>query len=880
MTKFDLTKQPSYPGEVASSPNTFENGTFTSKAPPPYSAVMGLQNGTAEKREEENEEEKEKKEKEEKKPMVGIGELFSFTTTKDRVLLVLGVIFACVQGATFPLLLIVFGDMTDSFIDTGKFDNWWEINGDNITSSTNLTRDDFMNFSPELQDYLEQNNLTHYEELLGNAAMDQFIRRMNNNTWYYLGLGGIVLIVGFGQLTCWLTTSYSQCQRIRTELFRAILRQDIGWFDTHEVGELNTRLSDDVNKIQEGIGDKLGQFFQYFSTFIGGFVVGFVYGWQLTLVILAISPLLAISGAAMAWLGSAFTSKELKAYARAGAVAEQALSSIRTVMAFGGEKKECLRYDGNLTEARSFGVKKGTINGSALGVVFFILNCSYALAFWYGNQLVRSGKNSGGDILVVFFSVLVGAFSLGNAVPNIQFFSTARGAAHAVYSIIKQVPSIDSSSKEGKTLPNMKGNVEFRDVRFNYPSRKDVNILQGVNLKVEVGQTAALVGASGCGKSTIVQLIQRFYDPDEGTVLIDGVDIKELNINWLRQHVGVVSQEPILFATTIGENIRYGRDGVTQNDVEAACKKANAHDFIMKLPRKYDTLVGERGVQLSGGQKQRIAIARALIKDPKILLLDEATSALDTESESIVQSALDKARQGRTTLVIAHRLSTIRNADIIMGFNNGVVEETGTHEELMKFGGIYYILVTNQTRKNDDDEDPEEEYVQIEDEGGRKRLVSISSVGKDSLKRSMSVTSKDDLKRRNSIVSKSENEEESLPEPPMGRILSMNAPDWPYILGGCICALINGAIQPTFAIVFSEIIAVFADLDPNEQEKRAIMYSLIFVGIGVVQGLAMFLQSLFFAISGENLTISIRRGVFKAMMQQVRVCSKKVKWNG
>ncbi|ELU15263.1 hypothetical protein CAPTEDRAFT_186799 [Capitella teleta] len=215
-------------------------------------------------------------------------------------------------------------------------------------------------------------------------------------------------------------------------------------------------------------------------------------------------------------------------------------------------------------------------------------------------------------------------------------------------------------------------------------------------MKASVGQTVALVGSSGCGKSTTVQMIQRFYDPEEGGVLIDGIDVRKLNIGWLRSNMGVVSQEPVLFGTTIKENIRYGREGVTDDEIINATKHANAYDFIMKLPKQLETLVGERGAQLSGGQKQRIAIARALVRDPKILLLDEATSALDTESESTVQSALDKARMGRTTIVVAHRLSTIRNADLIYGVKDGVVQESGSHDELMEKQGIYYQLVTNQ----------------------------------------------------------------------------------------------------------------------------------------------------------------------------------------
>ena len=251
-------------------------------------------------------------------------------------------------------------------------------------------------------------------------------------------------------------------------------------------------------------------------------------------------------------------------------------------------------------------------------------------------------------------------------------------------------------SEEGDKPEEYDSTIRLKDVTFAYPTRPDIKVMENFSIDIEVGKTYALVGPSGCGKSTIIQLIQRFYDPLSGEVFVGGKDVRQLNTKWLRQHIGVVSQEPVLFDTTIAENIKYGKEGSTVAEVETAAKNANAHDFISALPEGYNTLVGEGGTQLSGGQKQRIAIARALIRDPKILLLDEATSALDTESEAIVQQALDAARAGRTTIVIAHRLSTIQNADVIASISNGKIVEKGTHSELMDKGGLYYELVTAQ----------------------------------------------------------------------------------------------------------------------------------------------------------------------------------------
>ncbi|KAK7008941.1 multidrug resistance protein 1 [Biomphalaria glabrata] len=258
--------------------------------------------------------------------------------------------------------------------------------------------------------------------------------------------------------------------------------------------------------------------------------------------------------------------------------------------------------------------------------------------------------------------------------------------------------TIDSSSTDGVQPETLTGRIQFKNVHFNYPSRPNVKILSGLDLTVNRGQTVALVGASGCGKSTVIQLLMRFYEPTMGKVCLDGVDLRDINIKWLRKNIGLVGQEPVLFGKSILENIRYGRDGATMEEVAKACKDANAYDFIMKMPEQFETHVGERGAQLSGGQKQRIAIARALIKKPRILLLDEATSALDNTSEAIVQDALDRASKGRTTIIIAHRLSTIKNADIIIVLDKGSVAEKGTHDELMSKRGLYYNLVSSQIK--------------------------------------------------------------------------------------------------------------------------------------------------------------------------------------
>ncbi|XP_006170546.3 multidrug resistance protein 1 [Tupaia chinensis] len=776
-----------------------------------------------------------KDKKKEKKPTVSVFAMFRYSNWLDRLYMVVGTLAAMAHGAALPLMMLVFGEMTDSFANPGKYSHLDE-GGTPNTAHNNTT-----SFSLE--------------------------EEMTRYAYYYSGIGAGVLVAAYIQVSFWCLAAGRQINKIRKQFFHAIMRQEVGWFDVHDVGELNTRLTDDVSKINEGIGDKIGMFFQSISTFFTGFIIGFTRGWKLTLVILAISPVLGLSAAIWAKILSSFTDKELLAYAKAGAVAEEVLAAIRTVIAFGGQKKELERYNKNLEEAKRIGIKKAVTANISMGAAFLLIYASYALAFWYGTSLVISKEYTIGKVLTVFFAVLIGAFSVGQASPSIEAFANARGAAYEIFKIIDNKPNIDSYSKNGHKPDNIKGNLEFRNVHFSYPSRKEVKILKGLNLKVQSGQTVALVGNSGCGKSTTVQLMQRLYDPTEGVVSIDGQDIRTINVRYLREITGVVSQEPVLFATTIAENIRYGRENVTMDEIEKAVKEANAYDFIMKLPHKFDTLVGERGAQLSGGQEQRIAIARALVRNPKILLLDEATSALDTESEAVVQAALDKARKGRTTIVIAHRLSTVRNADVIAGFDDGVIVEKGSHEELMKEKGIYFKLVTMQTVGSE----IELECMTVESKSETDAIeMSPKDSGSSLIRRRSSRRSVRGSQNQDRNLTTKEAEDENVPPVSFWRILKMNLTEWPYFLVGIFCAIINGGLQPAFSVIFSRIVGVFLRNDDDDETKRqnSNMFSLLFLVLGIISFITFFLQGFTFGKAGEILTKRLRYMVFKSMLRQ------------
>ncbi|XP_042673064.1 ATP-dependent translocase ABCB1 isoform X5 [Centrocercus urophasianus] len=765
--------------------------------------------------------------------------MFRYSDRQDKLLMALGTTMAVLHGASLPLMMIVFGDMTDSFIAS-----------ENITYPANfsLLNSTLVNFSMEF---------------FSSLILGELEEEMTRYAYYYSGIGAGVLFAAYIQVSFWTLAAGRQIKRIRQEFFHAVMRQEIGWFDVNDVCELNTRIVDDISKINEGIGEKIAMFFQAVATFFTGFIVGFTKGWKLTLVILALSPVLGFSSALWAKIISTFTSKELTAYAKAGAVAEEVLAAVRTVVAFGGQRKETERYQKNLEDAKRIGIQKAISANISMGISFFLIYGSYALAFWYGTILVLSDDYTIGKVFTVFFSILVGSFSVGQAAPSMEAFANARGAAYAIFSIIDNEPQIDSSSNAGYKPDNIKGNLEFQDVYFSYPARPDIKILKGLNLKINCGQTVALVGGSGCGKSTTVQLIQRFYDPKEGTITIDGQDLKSLNVRYLREIIGVVNQEPVLFATTIAENIRYGREDVTMEEIEKAAKEANAYDFIMKLPKKFETVVGERGAQMSGGQKQRIAIARALVRNPKILLLDEATSALDNESESVVQAALDKIRKGCTILVIAHRLSTVRNADLIAAFEHGVITEQGTHDELMEQKGVYYKLVNMQTSETED---------QLQEEDSNSSSVSEGALNGSVLTGQKRQSTRKSVKRfrirNDELDEKADQLDKNIPPSSFFKIMKLNKTEWPYFVVGTLCAVINGALQPVFSVMISDVIGMFVEKGKAAMRETNSTYALLFLSFGLISFVTSFLQGFTFGKAGEILTMRLRSMAFRAILRQ------------
>ena len=482
--------------------------------------------------------------------------------------------------------------------------------------------------------------------------------------------------------------------RLREKLFRSILSQEIAFFDESRTGELTNRLSADTSVLQSAVSANISMTLRNGAQVVGGICFLLWTSPVLTGLMLAIVPAIAISAVLYGRRIRKLSREVQDALAGASEVAEEAISGVRTVRSFAAEEAEAKRY--GVKVQHSFELAKSRAKASSVffAAASFAAYAAVALVFWYGGRLVVRGAMTVGGLTSFLVYTLLVAFALGALADLWADFMKALGAAERVFELADRKPGMAPAG--GDQLGALRGEVELRDVSFAYPTRKNVLVASHVNLRLDPGEVVAVVGPSGAGKSTLAALIARLYDPDSGTVLLDGRDLRELDPQWLRRQIGAVAQEPILFSTTIEENIRYGRPGATRAEIEDAARTANAHGFVTGFPQGYETLVGERGVQLSGGQKQRVAIARAVLKDPRILVLDEATSALDAESEHLVKEALDRLMRGRTTLVIAHRLSTVMDADRVVVIDGGKVVQTGNHHDLMTETGLYKKLVERQ----------------------------------------------------------------------------------------------------------------------------------------------------------------------------------------
>lgn len=547
---------------------------------------------------------------------------------------------------------------------------------------------------------------------------DELRREINFWALMYIMLAGTQLVSCFGYGTAFGFCSEKLIHRARDQAFRHMLRQDIGkyqsyipcyvcllihaeFFDREEnnAGSLTTFLSTSATHLSGLSGSTLGTILQVSTTLVAAMVVSLAIGWKLSLVCITTIPILLACGFLRFWMLARFQERTKAAYERSAGFACEATSAIRTIASLTREEDVFEKYHAQLEVQAKSGfnsiLKASSLYAAAQSFVFFCI----ALGFWYGGTLIAKREYTQFQFFVCFTSIIFGAQAAGSIFSFAPDMGKAKHAAAELQALFDRKPKIDCWSEEGERLTTVEGHVEFRDVHFRYPTRPEQPVLRGLNLSIKPGQYVALVGASGCGKSTTIALLERFYDPLSGGLYVDGKEVSKLNVMDYRSHLALVSQEPTLYQGTVRDNVLLGadREDVPEEEIIKACKDANIYDFVMSLPEGFDTICGQKGGLLSGGQKQRIAIARALLRKPKILLLDEATSALDSESEQIVQLALDKAAKGRTTIAVAHRLSTIQKADIIYVIDGGRVIEEGSHNYLLSKNGRYAELVTMQS---------------------------------------------------------------------------------------------------------------------------------------------------------------------------------------
>ena len=845
-----------------------DEGIIVNVEPPPLTMYTSLQNAMKDVMDDTGERQY--------KNHITLPQLYRFADGYDIVLMVLSLVMSIVSGVVYPIYTMFSGDMIDSF-DMSKM-------------PTEGSFDD-----SEYGSMLDQ-ILKGVQDSINKTALQMVI------------LSAVSCVSLFGMTVGASLTASRQGDRMRKYFLEASLSQEVGWFDSHQTGAL-TALLTDVQRVQMGMGTSAIYLVNSVISVIASFVVAYVKGWRLALVITAMVPASILILAPIIMGMSKYTKQVTGLMSKAGQIAEEAISCSRTVTAFTTQIIPLRKYNELLVTAHKVGNIKGLLTGLVGGVFNIIMFGCFALSLWYGNKLVIDGSMTPGAVFVTFVSLFMGVMMIGYSAPMVNEVTTATGIAHDLFAVIDRHSAIDPRRDEtDPTLDThfeITGNIEFRGVCFRYPTRPEALVLRNFDLTIPAGKKCALVGQSGSGKSTIAGLLERFYDCEDGfgEVLIDGRNIKSIGIKCLREQVGIVAQEPSLFATTIRENIAWGqvpsKGPVSDDEIIAAAKLANAHNFISVLPHGYDTLVGERGTQLSGGQKQRIAIARALIKKPKIMIFDEATSALDTKSERDVQEAIDRVSGGYTCVIIAHRLSTIRNADMIVAIEKGSVMELGTHAELMAIeGGVYRTLVERQQLRSAEGSNQSTSVSpsmrtpspthRAESPANDSPCTSPDPTGtstttKTTKKRSKKHSEKQengsghDLAKELAEKAKAEDIEKAKK---IGvRLLFQSfrflKPSAFLVVVSCICAIANGAMMPcsslfivdmTNVMMFNPEGASSSVLDAHNNDVMDFVY--LFIGVAFGFCIVKILQSALMNVAAERMSHYLRFECFKAILRQ------------
>ena len=714
-------------------------------------------------------------------------------------------------------------------------------------------------------------------DIVFNFIMEEKVEPLiNDQIKDYLIIGAVMFVCNFLMMFLWSYLALRQLHWLKNNYFKIILKQEQGWFDENNAFEFATKVQAQLEQIELGLGDRLGQFIMMLTELIAGFVCAFIASWKLTLILLTCFPFIIVGALIMSLTLKNLIVRSRKTFEMAGGVAEELLYNIKTVTSFANFDYEINRFGKLIDKVEKYDIKKSFISGISVGIIIFGIFVGYTVTLVYARKLILDNITpqntilngiyidleeeniSIGEIQKVLFNIINAIVAIGQIAPNIQVIKASCSASSDYFTLYERKPKIYESEKNLKPDRDIiKGSIEFKNIKFIYPSDKAQRpILDGLNLEIEAGKKVAFVGESGCGKSTTVNLIERLYDPVEGQILIDGIDIKEFNIEYLRNLIGYVQQEPVLFNKSIRDNLIFGREKVIEELgnidelMEKACEEAYIKDFILRNPDKYDYVVGVKGNKLSGGQKQRIAIARAILTKPKILILDEATSALDNQSEKEVQEALDNiSKSNVTTLIIAHRLSTIKNADIIYALKKGQVVEKGTHQELLNKNGYYASLVKSQIGTEDN-------HKEIEKIKNFKKSISKKLSSKYS-----QILEHEEIKKEENIIT---NQKIEVKFKEILELLSDHKLD---LVIGTIGGFLYGAGTPLAGLFFGKTMVALSPQDIKIIKREGLKWSLLHLGIAVLGGLSIFLKSWKLESLGAIITSKMRKRVFKKYLE-------------
>ena len=783
-----------------------------------------------------------KEDKENKIPPAGFFELFRFASKKDKVMMVFAAIFSSIQGFLLPGMMLIFGDFTENMTD----------------------------------------------------AVDPTVakERITEQSLIMVYLGIVVFVTATIAIVMWTITGRNQMVNLRSEYFRHIIMKNASWYDKERPGKLASAYFEHLGMFIQVYGNKLHILFQIIAMIFGGMAVGFYKGWSMSLIMLAVTPLMMIGiGLFMYYVGES-ARVERDAYAEAGSISDQTFEYIRTVKSLKGEEHEVENYGGSLGGVLN-AVKRFSCKVDILYAFFyFSWTVMYALCFWIGNLILYkkwNNDNSGevytvGDYITIFFAITTGASGFSIVAPIQKSIAEAKIAMGRIKQIVNN-SNLDDSGEEVPPRESIRGEIRFENVTFAYPTHPDQPVLKNVSFSISPGEKFAIVGPSGSGKSTIIQLLERFYDPQEGRILLDGIDIRNIEIDYYRTLMGLVSQQPVLFADTIRNNLIIGMEKrekvIEEDEIWRSLNRANVGNFIKdKLEDKLETYVGNLGSQLSGGQKQRISIARVLLRNPCVFLFDEATSALDRQNEKEIQETIDQVCSEVTSVSIAHRLQTIKNSDKIIVLVEGKIVEIGNHEELMEIEkGVYKDLYLKQDKGEKEEMEEQEankfEYSQEMDENFDPRSQRKMSTKSD---RSVSNKVNESMSSQTELVKKDKEEPEKKKKPV--HLLSsgdyLSGCDKMLVFLGVLSSGAVGMVMPFLGYYFGKVLAVYGQYDfinripANDQGTiredlwdKGMEFTYVMLGISGGAFLFAYLQFAIFGRVANKFVVRVRKVLFR-----------------